>query len=276
MIIPNGVENGIASWTVRFYYYDPVRGYVADYVTVNAMLPGYNGNPVYAWPGADGSWWMPLVEKAYAEWNETGREGRDGQNAYASLTGGCMQDVDAQVLGSAATTYCPASDPASEQAVIAALNNNEAVTAAIFVNGDTTQFDQLALVSCHAYEVVGYEPTSGTFQLENPWGGYEPAPLTWSDICAYCGWFAVAETSPSATALSQAATSQATNAVDQAADAVELRVRAAALAEVCDQQYMPDTAAAENLPATQDTRVRATDMVLAEFGQEQNDPPRLT
>ena len=38
---------------------------------------------------------MPLIEKAYAEWNETGHEGRDGQNAYASLAGGWMQVVDA-------------------------------------------------------------------------------------------------------------------------------------------------------------------------------------
>ena len=28
MIIPNGVENGMASWTVRFYYQNSVRGYV--------------------------------------------------------------------------------------------------------------------------------------------------------------------------------------------------------------------------------------------------------
>ena len=26
MIIPNGVENGIASWTVRFYYHDAGAG----------------------------------------------------------------------------------------------------------------------------------------------------------------------------------------------------------------------------------------------------------
>ena len=116
MIIPNGVENGIASWTVRFYYYDPARGYVPDYVTVNAMLPGLTGgNLVYAGEGADGSWWMPLIEKAYAQWNETGLEGRDGQNTYASLNGGWMQNVDEQVLGSAATTYFSAGDPRSSR-----------------------------------------------------------------------------------------------------------------------------------------------------------------
>ena len=125
MIIPNGVENGVASWTVRFYYWDPVRGYVADYVTVNAIMPGYNGCPIYAHPGPDGSWWMPIVEKAYAQWNETGREGRDGQNSYASLYAGWMDAVDAQVLGSAATDYFPPGDPTSEAAVISAIQSGE-------------------------------------------------------------------------------------------------------------------------------------------------------
>ena len=67
------------------------------------------------------------------------------------------------------------SEPAAEQAVIAALQGDEAVTAAIFVSGDGTQFNQLGLVSGHAYEVAGYDadpdsPTFGTFQLKNPWG----------------------------------------------------------------------------------------------------------
>ena len=76
---------------------------------------------------------MPLLEKAYAQWNETGHEGRDGQNVYASLSCGWMEDVDTQVLGRAATTYCPAYNPAAEQAVIAALQSHEAVTAGIWV-----------------------------------------------------------------------------------------------------------------------------------------------
>ena len=40
MIISNGVENGIASYTVRFYYQNNGTGpYIADYVTVNGLLP---------------------------------------------------------------------------------------------------------------------------------------------------------------------------------------------------------------------------------------------
>ena len=65
---------------------------------------------------------MPLVEKAYAQWNETGREGRDGQNAYASLNG--RLDAERRCAGPwapTATTYYPAGDPTAEQAVIAAI-----------------------------------------------------------------------------------------------------------------------------------------------------------
>ena len=182
-----------------------VGAYVADYVTVNALLPGCNGSTVFEAAGADGSWWMPVIEKAYAQWNETGREGRDGQNAYESLTGGCMNLVDQQVLGSTAAVYYPGSDPTAEQAVIDALANNEAVTAAIFVNANTTLFSQLGLISDHAYEITGYDsdpnsPAFGTFQLENPWGFDEPAALTWGDMEAYCGWLAVADTTPSVAA----------------------------------------------------------------------------
>ena len=215
MIIPNGVENGIASYTVRFYYQNNGTGpFIADYVTVNGRLPAWpNGGLVYDRPGPDGSYWMPIVEKAYAQWNETGHEGRDGTNTYAALTSGYMNLVDQQVLGVAATTYSPvASDLATEQAVIAAIQNGEAVTAAIFLSGDPTVFSQLGLVSCHAYEIASYDanpnsPTYQTFQLENPWGWYEPLPLSWSELCHY-GWIAVADTSSTLT--SGSATTEAT------------------------------------------------------------------
>ena len=90
MIIPNGVENGIASWTVRFYYQDDSRGVRGGLRDRQRAVAGQLRTGISSTTGRapDGSWWMPLVEKAYAQWNETGREGRDGQNAYASLGGG--------------------------------------------------------------------------------------------------------------------------------------------------------------------------------------------
>jgi autotransporter-associated beta strand protein len=192
MFIDNGVENGVQSWTVRFYD-NAGQGYAADYVTVNALLPGYsNGSLVFAQAGVNGGYWVALAEKEYAEWNQTGREGRDGQNAYESLAAGWMQVVNEQVLGCASTTYNPSSSSV-EQTVIMALQNHEAVTAAIFVNGNAALFNEIGLVSDHAYVVTGYDPTTGTFQLENPWGFYEPEALTWSELVAY-GSLTVADT----------------------------------------------------------------------------------
>ncbi len=226
------------------------------------MLPGLpGGNLVYAGEGADGSWWMPLIEKAYAQWNETGLEGRDGQNSYVSLNEGWMQNVDQQVLGSAATTYFSVGDPAVEQAVIAALQANEAVTAGIFGSG--ADFNQLCLVSGHAYDVASYDPASGTFQLKNPWGCYEPAPLTWSELCAY-----------SCLVVAQPAQSLVANSPAGAASGLE--IHATALKAVVSGQYMRDAAWVANIASQdnshagdsmQDLQMRAWELVLAESGR---------
>ena len=267
MFIPNGVENGIPSWTVRFYY-DAARGYVADYVTVNAMLPiDLAGNLGFAGGGTSGSLWMPLLEKAYAQWNETGREGRDGRNSYTSLNGGWMQNVDSQVLGLTPTTLSPTGDPATKQALIDALESNAAVTAAIF--GGDTEFNALGLVSGHAYDVVGYDadpvsPTFDTFRLKNPWGFDDRAPLTWDDLCAYCPWLAVADAAPSVSANSQAG-----RALSEA-------VHAAALKAVVGRQFVPDAACLASIASnadsdapdtTRDAAIRALELVLAESGR---------
>jgi len=80
-------------------------------VTVNSQLPVSGGKRVFDGAGASDSssanvLWIPLLEKAYAQWSATGNAGRpSAQNSYASLAGGWMADVDAQVLGHAASSY---------------------------------------------------------------------------------------------------------------------------------------------------------------------------
>jgi hypothetical protein len=276
MIIPNGVENGIASYTVRFYYQNATTGvYVPDYVTVNAFMPTFSdGCVVFANPGPNGSWWMPIVEKAYAQWNETGHEGRDGTNTYVALADGWMDIVDEQVLGTAATDYFPkASDLTTEAALVSAIQGGEAVTAAIFLgNGDPNAFTQLQLVSGHAYEIAGYDAASQTFQLENPWGCYEPAPLTWSQFSTYCAWAAVANTSSTITASSVSA--GATTATSAATD---VEAHATELGAVRNRQSVNDAALLayldgnQNLHAqdtTTDAYARALERVLAELGRD--------
>ena len=67
-----------------------------------------------------------MAEKAYAQWNQTGKEGRDGLNAYASIQGGWMATVDAQVLGYNATDYIMTKT--DKQVAINALAAKKAVT----------------------------------------------------------------------------------------------------------------------------------------------------
>ena len=166
------IDNGDGTYTVRFYAQNAVGTYVPDYVTVNSTLPANgDGSLLYAGVGADGAYWLPLLEKAYAQWNQTGQEGRDGSNTYAALSGGYMFTVDQQVLGCAATTINPAAgNLAAEQTVIADLQAGEAVTAAIFADSNAALFNQLSLVNQHGYEVAGYDPASQTFLPKNPWG----------------------------------------------------------------------------------------------------------
>jgi hypothetical protein len=183
------VDNGDNTWTVRFY----VNG-VADFVTVDRYLPTYGSSTIYAstlgcFTNSGNELWMPLVEKAYAQWNETGNEGRDGRNSYASINGGWMQTVCQQVLGKPSQTFwwLPDSD---KQFLIAAMNSNKAVTYATASNGD-------GLVGGHAYMVSSYNATTGTFQLYNPWGGGHPGALTYAQLRTNGQCFVIADPSGS-------------------------------------------------------------------------------
>jgi hypothetical protein len=179
------IDNGDGTYTVRFF----TTSGTPDYVTVDTMLPTSSGNPVYEGLGAGNSLWLPLAEKAYAEWNETGNEGRDGTNTYASIEGGWMADVDGQVLGYGAQTFDLGGG--EQQALIAALSNSaDAVTIG---TNDSTMAGS-SLVGDHAYMVLGYDSTSGLFQLYNPWGFYQPPPLSWGQLQANCDGFVVADT----------------------------------------------------------------------------------
>ena len=118
------IDNGDGTYTVRFF---TAKG-IADYVTVNTALPLFvqvtttphtppakNGTLSDARPnvttslayeglGVGNSLWLALAEKAYAEWDETGNEGRGGVNAYRDIANGWSGDVYNQVLNAYSTT----------------------------------------------------------------------------------------------------------------------------------------------------------------------------
>jgi hypothetical protein len=134
-----------------------------------------------------------LAEKAYAQWNQTGKEGRDDQNAYASIQGGWMATVDAQVLGYNATDYIMTTT--SKQVAISALAAKEAVTIGTISSSNNADTLPYGLYGSHAYAITGYNASTDTFTLYNPWGFDQPSQLTWSELQANTTQLAVASTS---------------------------------------------------------------------------------
>jgi uncharacterized lipoprotein NlpE involved in copper resistance len=214
------INNGDGTYTVRFYTgtYGVMYGQsggisagftngvgTADYITVDSMLPVTAwGTLAYADCGASdtnamNSLWIPLAEKAYAQWNQTGKEGRDDTNSYQSIQGGWMATVDAQVLGHNATDYIMTTT--SQQVAINALAAHEAVT----IGTGSWSGTQDGLYANHAYAIIGYtinasNPAMDTFTLYNPWGpnpAWQPGPLTWSQLQADTTQLAVANASGS-------------------------------------------------------------------------------
>jgi hypothetical protein len=192
------VNNGDGTYTVRFY----TSAGVADYVTVNSQLVVYAGSTTLAYAdfyesatSSSLSLWIPLAEKAYAQWNQTGNEGRDGTNTYNSIQGGWMDVVCQQVLGYNAADYNLTAS--TQQTMINALAAHEAVT--IGTDSSSNSSDTLAygLYGDHAYGVIGYNASTGTFTLYNPWGMDQPQQVTWADLEATTDGFVVANTSGS-------------------------------------------------------------------------------
>ncbi len=184
------VDNGDGTFTVRFYtgnygmFYNTdgtiSTGFrtgttsLADYVTVNRSLATYaSGILALSGSGASASsasntLWIALAEKAYAQWNETGKAGRDvAANNYSSIAGGWMGEVSAQVLGYNATEYVLANS--QQSSLTQALSANRAVTI-----GTKSGATLGGLVGGHAYVVSSYNASTNTFTLLNPWGVSHP------------------------------------------------------------------------------------------------------
>jgi hypothetical protein len=189
------IDNGDNTWTVRFYRYDGAP----DYVTVDRALPtDASGYLVYdGWcfqaKSPQNELWMPLVEKAYAEWNETWQEGGDGTNSYNGIQWGNPAVVYDQILGNRSAVYLPTFHPAEmiEQGLIEAITANRPLTAGTNYNPGN------GLVPDHAYTVIGYNPVSDAFLLYNPWGCDQPPPLSCAQLQASVDFYFSADTSTS-------------------------------------------------------------------------------
>jgi hypothetical protein len=198
------IDNGDGTFTVRFYggrLGTQVRNGVAtsgfiegvgtpDYVTVDRSLPAtFGGTLVYAQAGLDitdstAVIWPALLEKAYAQWSESGNAGRNPLNSYASLESGWMSTLNAHLLGK--NSINRAFSTSNSDVLIAALNANRAVTL-----GTKSTVTFPGLVASRAYVVTGYDRVLKTFSLSDPTGSDHPAPMTWSQLAANATQFCV-------------------------------------------------------------------------------------
>ncbi len=192
------VSNGDGTYTVRFY----TNANVADYVTVNSKLVVFAGSNTLAYSdfyesaaSSSLSMWIPLAEKAYAQWNQTGKEGRDGTNTYSSIEGGWMSDVCQQVLGHSASSYSVTAS--TQQTMISALATHKAVTIGTINSSASDDSLPGGLFGSHAYGVIGYTASTGLFTLYNPWGTNQPQQLSWSQLESTTDGFVVADPSGS-------------------------------------------------------------------------------
>ena len=105
------IVNGDGTYTVKFF-----NNGQANYVTVDSYLPTDSaGRAIYAGLGmvynnTANELWTALAEKAYVQLNELGWErvglSGNGQNAYASISGGYVYAAQGQVTGQNTVSLC--------------------------------------------------------------------------------------------------------------------------------------------------------------------------
>jgi hypothetical protein len=169
-------ENGatVGVYTVRFFN---SKGAV-KYVTIDTQLPqagGYYDHPT------NGVLWVALAEKAYAVANGLGyvTTNETGSNAYDTLNSGYTSWAIQAITGDSAN------DTVIDPSQIAT-----AWTADKFVALTTVSPSSSYIVGNHDYAVVGYNSTTGLFELMNPWGGTTSSKLCPQDNQVY-GLFSV-------------------------------------------------------------------------------------
>ena len=174
-------DNGDGTWSVRFF----TNGKV-DYVTVDRqMATTAGGRYLYANDGGDNSsqdivannneLWVALAEKAYAQVNESGRISQDGTNSYQGINGGNSATAITHITGLAATHEAlnlSGTGGVSEAELINMVNSNQIVTVrgfnALATDSNAGATDISTGIRSHAYSIVGYDASTGRFDIRNP------------------------------------------------------------------------------------------------------------
>jgi hypothetical protein len=165
------VENGatVGVYTVRFFN----SGGTATYVTVDTELPeggGYYDHPT------NGVLWVALAEKAYAIANGLGyvTTFEPGSNSYDALDSGYATWALQAVTGISASNNVD-----NPNQIASAWKAGE------FIVLSTQSPSSSFIVGNHDYALVGYNASTGLFELMNPWGGTTTSNLCPQDTQVY-------------------------------------------------------------------------------------------
>jgi hypothetical protein len=156
------IDNGDQTYTVRFFEKESLQ---AQWVTVDRRLALHNGR-LFGASDQDGLW-MPILEKAYAQWREW-NEG-NGQRTGWEIIGNGDNLVDGlrRITGRAAVSYGAwASQDFSFDTIRQAVSFGKSITAGSAIGPSY-------LVGSHAYSVTNaYISSSGERRVvvRNPWG----------------------------------------------------------------------------------------------------------
>jgi fibronectin type 3 domain-containing protein len=156
LLVQSAVDMGDGTFTVQF-----MSNNTPTFVRVsNAFSAGPFDGLLYAHPGADGSIWAMVFEKAFAYF-------RTGANTYNSINGGWMGEAYSD-LGVNSTAIWPSEylQNSFYSTISTDLADGDEITLA-------TSTDAPNLVSDHAYTLVSaYTNASGAtlYVVRNPWG----------------------------------------------------------------------------------------------------------
>ena len=182
VLVQSAVDMGDGTYTVQF-----ISSGKPVYVRVSDVFPAgpFSDGLLYAHPGADGSIWAMVFEKAFAYF-------RTGANTYASTNSGWMGEVYAD-FGVSSTAFYPSNYTATTlfDLLSSDLADGQEVTLGTYSSPPN-------LVGCHAYTLVSaYMDSNGVthYVVRNPWGvsgdslensqGY--ATLTFAQLVANFG-----------------------------------------------------------------------------------------
>jgi hypothetical protein len=170
------IDNGDGTFTVRF-----LNNGVADYVTVDRLLPeGSGGNFYYAGLGGSLSnpnnrLWVALAEKAFVQITESGwTRGSGRPNAYTSINIGWEGSIFPEITGLATRAQALINDSVTHNTILNAVQSGQMIC---FDSNNTTA---PGIVPDHVYVALSFNATTNIVTCYNPWGTLQQ--LSWAQV----------------------------------------------------------------------------------------------